>query len=249
MIDALRVKAVRRVAIIAIIVSLSLTALIGIFTLLTSAFDQTTQRVMLTTLTIGVFSVLSLCDLAVLGRRLQLVGITGILVNAIALVFGLILVWGDVTGPESEFLWKTFGLAAIVGVSLAHATLLLLLGERRQPVVRIGLWVTVGLIAILIILLALLILTDGEVGTDAYGRLVGTVAILDVLGTIVVPVMSKFLSDGKPVTEAVTGITLTLPPELSESLVAAAAERQLSPEALALELLDAGIRRPAAPLW
>lgn len=238
-----RLRAIRRVAIITIIVSLSITALIGIFTLLTGSLDEVKVKVMLTTLVVGILSVLSLCDLAVAGRRFQWAGYLGILAGIVAMVISLILIWAEFGSKSPELLWKTFWIVEIAAVSLAHTNLLLLLGERRRPVVRIGLWITIGLIALLALLLYLLILTDGDIGTDAYDRVVGTVAILDVLGTIVVPVVSKFLRDESRPEVGQIGITLGLSRELSARLAALAAERAMSAEALVLETLQA-LTRP-----
>ncbi|HYI32484.1 MAG TPA: epoxide hydrolase, partial [Glaciibacter sp.] len=189
----------RRIAVIAIIVSLSVTALVGIFALLFGTFNELQGRIMLTTALIGAVSILALCDLARIDRGFRWISVTGLAVTAVTLLAGLVLVWFDWSGGENlEALWKTFGLAGVAAVSAAHASLLLLLGGRTNPVVRFGLWVTLALIGILYLLLAALILTNGEIASDGYARLVGTVAILDVLGTIVVPVVALFLRDSRP---------------------------------------------------
>lgn len=230
------VQAVRRIAIIVIIVSLSISALIGIVTLLTGGeFGETQGKIMLSTLVIGVFGVLTLCDLAVAGRRYQWSGYLGIVASGVALVISLILIWSSTPFDSPEALWKTLGLALIAAISFAHANLLLLLADRRRTAVKVGLWVTIGLIAALAILVALLILTDGDIGSDAYARLIGTVAILDVLGTIVVPVIGAILREGGAV---VRGMTLQLPAELSTRLTVLAAERGTTAEKLALDTLE-----------
>lgn len=252
-----RLGAVRRTAIIVIVASLSITALIGIATLLIGDFGEVQSKIMLTTLVIGIYSIVLLCDLAVAGRRFEWAGYSGVLVSTVALVTCLMLVWGDFSGVGSEWIWKTFWLSLILGLSLAQANLLLLLGERKRPVVRTGLWTTITLIALLAALFWLLILTDGEVGSDAYGRLVGTVAILDVLGTIVVPVISKFLRDDRVQPDADLpvqassgfaeaggpagqpgGMTVHLPAELTERVAALAAERNVAVEALIITALE-----------
>ncbi|MCU1442289.1 MAG: putative hydrolase or acyltransferase of alpha/beta superfamily [Cryobacterium sp.] len=190
----------RRVAVIAIIVSLSLAALVGIFALLFGTFTEVQGRIMLTTLLIGVVSVLALCDLAGLDRAFRWLSFVGLAAAAVTLVAGLLLIWMDWnTGGDTEILWKTLGIAGTAAVSAAHASLLLLLGRRTNPVVRIGLWVTLALIVVVFGLIAALILTDGDVGSEGYARLLGTVAILDVLGTIIVPVVALFLRDGRAV--------------------------------------------------
>lgn len=188
----------RRVAVIAIIVSLSVTALVGIFALLFGSFSELQGRIMLTTALIGAVSILALCDLAGTDRGFRWVSFAGLAVTAVTLLAGLYLIWVDWSGgADYEVLWKTLGLAGFAAVSAAHASLLLLLGARTNPVVRFGLWATLGLIGILYVLLAALIVTDGDVASDGYARLVGTVAILDVLGTIVVPVVALFLRDSR----------------------------------------------------
>src|SRR5690606_19059715 len=107
---------------------------------------------------------------------------------------GAILIWqdwGDFADLDNVF--KAFFVFSILAVSFAHANLLLLLGERKRPFIRIGLFVTVALIALVALLLILPILTDGEVpgeNGDTYWRIFGVLAILDVLGTIVLPVSS-----------------------------------------------------------
>ncbi len=186
----------RRIAVIAIIVSLSVTALVGIFAVLFGTFNEVQGRIMLTTGLIGVASILALCDLAALDRAFRWLSIAGLALVGVTLIVGLILIWTDWDGGlDAEVLWKTFGLAGFAAVSAAHGSLLLLLGGRTNPVVRFGLWVTLGLIATLYLLLAALIVTNGDVGSEGYARFIGTVAILDVLGTIVVPVVALFLRD------------------------------------------------------
>ncbi|WP_349902827.1 hypothetical protein [Parafrigoribacterium humi] len=230
-------RAFRRIAIIVIIVSLSLTALIGIVTLVTGSLGDVQGKIMLTTLIIGASSVVALCDLAVLGRRVRAVGIAGLIAAVLSLITALLLVWGD---SSSELVVKTFALAGIAAVSIAHASLLLLLSERRRPAVRIGLWITVALIALLLALLYVAILSDGEVWSGGYTKLVGTVAILDVLGTIVVPVVSLFLRDNA----AGASLTVTVPPALAARLGGAAQASGMSPEQFAIEAIT---RRFEAP--
>lgn len=231
-------RSFRRAAVIVIIVSLSATALIGIVTLITGAYGELQGKIMLTTLTIGATSVVALCDLAVLGKRIRLVGIAGLLAAAVTLVTTLILIWGV---DSSDVVVKAFGLAAIAAASIAHANLLLLLSERRRAVVRGGLWATVSLIALLLVLLCISILSDGEVWGGVYAKLVGTVAILDVLGTIVVPVVSLFLKDDgagrRGAEQAGTALNLTVPPALAVRLAREAQEAGTTAEQFAIDAI------------
>lgn len=238
-----KLRAIRRVAVICIIVSLSITALIGIATLLGGDFGDVQGKIMMTTLVIGTFSVLALADLAVAGRRFEWSGYVGILAAFVGLVMGLYLVWTELR--PGEVFWKIFGITAVVAGSLAHANLLLLLGERRRPVVRTSLWITVGLIAVLAGMIIALVITDGDISGDAYFRVMGTVAILDVLGTIVVPVVSRFLRDEGVPGGSSSGLTIVLPTELSARLGGLAAERAMPTDAFVIKILEdlAGSRR------
>lgn len=197
-------KSVRRVAIIFIIVSLAIAALFGIVTLLTGEFGEVQGKILLTTLLLAGFSITALCHLAVVGRALRVVGFAGIVVSALAFISGAVLIWRpwDNWSDSWEATLKAFAVFAILAASLAHANLLLLLAERRNPLVRIGLFVTVGLIALLALLIIIPVVTEGEIPGDngePYWRFLGVVAILDVLGTIVLPVLGRFLRDGGPV--------------------------------------------------
>lgn len=228
-----RVRTTRRVAVIVIIVSLSVAALIGIVTLLVGSFGDVQSKTMMTTLVVGLFSMLTLADLAVAGRRFQWSGYIGILAAVIGLVMGLYLVWTD--AQPGEWFWKTLGIVAVVAGSLAHANLLLLLGERRRPVVRGGLWITLALIVVLAGMLVALVITDGDISSDGYARTLGAVAILDVLGTIVVPVVSRFLRDEHA--SAPRELAIVLPAELSGRLATLAAERGMPTDALVIKIL------------
>lgn len=197
-------KGIRRVAIIFIIVSLAIAALFGIVTLLTGDFGELQGKILLTTLLLAGFSITALCHLAVVGRSLRIVGFVGIAVSVLAFVSGAVLIWRswDNWSEPWEITLKAFSVFSILAASLAQANLLLLLAERRNRIVRTGLFVTVSLIGVLALLVILPIVTDGDIpgdSGDGYWRFFGVVAILDVLGTIVIPVLGRFLRDGGPI--------------------------------------------------
>ena len=176
--------------------SFSITALVGIVSLLVGSLGDVQWRILSTTSLVGTFSVLALCHLAVVAGAYRWIAAAGLLVSALALLIGLGMIWApDDWVFRSTFGWQSFGITAVLAVSAAHANLLLILGRRRRPLVRIGLWVTIGLIALLAALLVLEIATEWGISSDGFTRLIGTVAILDVLGTVVVPVLAIFLRD------------------------------------------------------
>ena len=196
-------KGVRRIAVVFIIVSLSITALVGIVTLLTASFGEVQAKVLLTTLLMAGFSITALCHLAVVGRALQIVGYLGIAASALAFFMGAYLIWSSWNNwSESwETILKTFAVLGVLAISFAHANLLLLLAGRRNPFIRTSLFITVGLIGLLAALIIVPIVTNGEIPgeNELYWRFLGVVAILDVLGTIVLPVVNRFARDGGPI--------------------------------------------------
>ncbi|MFZ4895661.1 hypothetical protein ACL9RL_14540 [Plantibacter sp. Mn2098] len=192
------VSGVRRIAVIAIIVSLSLTALVGILVLVTGGFGEVQGRVLLTALLVAGFSITALCDLAIAGRSLRIVSAVGLVVSGIALVLGVVLIWRDWSDPFWSDALRWFAIAGVWAVSIAQVSLLLLLAGRRRRSIRIGLGVTIVVIVIVAVFVTLPILTNGDVPGSAaadYWRVFGVFVIIDALGTIVVPVLALFLRD------------------------------------------------------
>jgi hypothetical protein len=225
-------KEIRRTAVLFIIVSLSLTALVGIVTLLTATFGEVQGKIILTTLLVAGFSITALCHLAVVGRALRVVGFVGIGVSVLALATGAILIWSS--WDNSTEVWgnvlKAFFVFGILAVSLAHANLLLLLEDRRSLAIRYGLIATVVMIAALAALIIIPIVTDGRIpgDNDGYWRALGVIAILDALGTIVLPVLSRFLPGGR----AAASVTVRLRGEVAAKLQRVATSRGTSPAAV-----------------
>ncbi|WP_395245791.1 hypothetical protein ACGGZK_08280 [Agromyces sp. MMS24-K17] len=247
---ARRLRGARRVAVIAIIASLTVTAVLGILVLLGGAFGDVQWRILSTTLLIAGFSITALCHLAVAGRPVRIVGFAGLAVSGIALAIGLVIVWGIPETWDGWDLWRWFGVAGILAISLAHANLLLLLAARLRWAVRIPLAMTLAAIAVVAIMLVLPLATDGQVpGPDdgeTYWRWFGVIAILDALGTIVVPVLALFLRD--PVGAAAGGgEPLAAPPvEASAPAGASAPAEASAPTAPASPALEARIAALAA---
>lgn len=259
------VRGARRAAVVALVVSISLTAVVGIVVLLTGDFGEVQGRVLTTTLLVAGFSTVALCHLAVAGRPVRVVGFVGLAVSAIALVIGLVLIWTpwDSWSGGSGELWRWFGVTGILALSLAHANLLLLLAGRRHPFVRTAMAITVAAIALVALVLILPILSDGAIpgdtGWDAYWRWFGVIAIVDALGTVVLPVVGLLIRDrptgpAAPAAPAAAPVGASVPPApqaptaLDTRIAALAAASGLERDALLAEALDAfEARRDATP--
>ncbi|KQM84323.1 hypothetical protein ASE68_14855 [Agromyces sp. Leaf222] len=191
----------RRIAIVTLVVSLSITAVVGIVTLLSGDFGEVQGRVLGTTLLIAGASILALCHLSVVGRPVRVVGFVGLGASAVALVIGLLLIWTpwyDNGGGWPDDLWRWFGITSIVAASLAHANLLLQLSGRRRSAVRIALAITLAAIAVVAVMLVLPLISEWTIpGGDGgeYWRWFGVIAIIDALGTIVLPVVALLVRE------------------------------------------------------
>jgi hypothetical protein len=192
------IKGVRRIAIWTVIISLVVTALIGIYTIVSGEFGETQSKVMLTTLAVAGFSILALCHLAVFGRDVKVFGWVGIGTSGVALGLAATLIWWNWTDYMSEprdlylNLTKSFAVSALVAVSLAHANLMLLLQNSPLRWIRTALSVALVFITIVPALVIPVLLTDGTFPPmsfqDVYWRFFGVILILDALATIALPV-------------------------------------------------------------
>lgn len=216
-----------RTAIVRVTVtSFSLAALMGIVALLAGgAFGETEAKILFTTLLVGVVSVTVLCYLATAGTRSQPVGVAGGLVVPVPLVAALTMIWRDWDTGVPEWLGQTFGVGAVVAATLAQACLLLALAARARPLVHRILVGTLVLATVLAGVISYLIVGP-EPQEQAFFRVLGVLAILDVLGTVLVAALTRFgAGDANPVPS--TG-TVTIPAELATRLDAYAARTGVS---------------------
>ncbi|ALJ21107.1 hypothetical protein [Microbacterium sp. No. 7] len=231
------IAVLRRVIVTVIVVSFALAALGGIAVLLGAELGSAAGQVLATTAVVGAFSVAVLCCAALIGRRVQLVGVIGVLVSVLAAVLVIVLIWGE---PRSDgfFQW----MLTLISASSAFAlgSLLLLLADRRRPAVRLGLIVTLALFVLVLALVVNLIWNAPDIDGDLYPRLLGIVSILAALGGVVVPVMSLLMPDARPAGEA------RVTPGLAARLEAEAARRGVTVEQLVAPLLS-GSADPGIP--
>jgi len=228
------IKGIRRIAVWTVVVSLVITALIGIYTIVSGDFGETQSKVMLTTLAVAAFSVLALCHLAIVERDVRAVGWIGIGTSALALITAAILIWwnfGDYMYQRDGIygnIMKTFAITGLVALSLAHANLMLLLQTAPLRWIRSSLTVALILIAIVPTLIIPIILTDGmfppQSFQDVYWRFFAVILILDALCTIALPVATLIVrgqdkrdeptstigaSSAKSVTVTLSGVAAT----------------------------------------
>lgn len=230
---------IRRAVITLVIGSFSLAALIGIVAMLGSGFGDTQARVIATTTIIGFESIAALCYLSLAGHRLVAVGVLGAAASVAATLCALVLTWSD--DSFSGDLWRWFGVSVTIAATFAQASMLIAL--TRRPSLSPLLWATVGVAGILALILCGIIVGDaGNVGT---AKLVGVLAILDVLGTLVLIALGVFggrvetVAPPAPRAAVARADELALTEAAENRLVRTAAARGITPSQALLEALDA----------
>jgi hypothetical protein len=178
----------QRVLLLSFIGSLVACGLVGIYVLILGRFGSLEGRVLGSVATIGAAAILALaCAINWETRRWHPIGLVGFGVVGIALVLVLTTIWWEWRVPYPEWLGKTTAAAAVLAVAAPHTGLLALARlPRSHEWVRIVTVLAIGLLAILIIGLII-----AEPRSDDWFRVLGVLAIIDVCGTIAVPILHR----------------------------------------------------------
>ena len=236
-------KGARRATVIATIVAFGLSALIGIYALLSGDMNETVGKVLGTTAIVGLASVSILCHLAIVGRAIRVVGFVGIAASLVAFVTAMVMLWtswGDNWDAQAQW-GKALLLSALLAGFLAQANLLLLLSTRQNRVIRITLQTTFIMIAAVYICVALLSLTDGRIAegwNEGFGRMLGVFAILDALGTVLSPVLGLVLRSKEPAGSPETVKLLVTVSSDAAARLREAEKAHVSVEVLASNILE-----------
>ena len=186
--NALKLQAATKVALIALLASLIISALIGIVIILKGDFGDTDGKLLVTTVGLALFTVLSTPSTMQLGRSgYYALSIFGIGASVIAFFLVVAAIWSDGAFEDGLLtkLMVTFGITAFAS---NHAALLLLATATRL-VIRVTLVVTI--ILLVIIAATLIASLWREDLPQGLARLLTVFAILDVLGSLAIPMLSK----------------------------------------------------------
>jgi hypothetical protein len=177
--------------------------LVGIIAVLIGDFGLVAVQLLLTIVVVVVFALLSWYDADVSSRRSGAFALASIITSMYLLVAGLAKTWllrpdsweyddGSTLGRQfSEWI----GLVAIARFALLHVHLLLVIHRRRRTaLLRVVARATVGVIALLAALLSFPILVSDLDQPEALWRTIWVVVILDLLGTVVIPLSNALFS-------------------------------------------------------
>ena len=182
---------IKRVFVTSLISSLSLSALVAIFVFLFGSFGETEVRLLITTLTIGGYSLTGLCSSVLYDKgKYTIFSLLGILVAVIGFLVTVGAIWEIV---DLGNVWKGVFVFMTLSFSIAHSSLLLL-AKSEKVLVNSLLFATIVSIAVVAGMLINLIVGEFSDINEFYYRLLGVFAVLDVLGTIVVPILRRVKS-------------------------------------------------------
>jgi peptidoglycan/LPS O-acetylase OafA/YrhL len=164
---------------------LSLTAIVGVFSVLTSGFGDTQIKVLATTFTVSAASICAMSCAAFFEKgRAKNLGLIGILFAGIAALLTIVGIWGEIS---EEPYWKTTISLIVVSVALAHAFLLLMPGLKENHQ-----WIRKSaIIFIAILALQIIFAVWSESDDEWYYRVMAVISIGVVLMTLLVPICSK----------------------------------------------------------
>ena len=171
-------------------------ALVGVYAVVIGRFDETCWRLIGTIALLVFFSLVSWYDADVSARRAAWFGVVSVITSAYLLMAGLAKIWVPVAvNPDDPFAhgpwWEPFAWIALVIVTrlgLLHIHLVLNTQRRfTGPVMSKVTVATLLLVALLTLGLSVPLALPAVDFGETYWRLLAVVAILDALGTILIP--------------------------------------------------------------
>ena len=175
----------------ALVASLAATAGLAILVLLFAEFDETAGRILTTTALLSLFSLLSLPAGVLLDeRRHPPLAWTVIALSALAFAIAMLLLWGEWDESDNEPLWKLLATAAALAAACSQTAAMT---SRRRPADGQGVRRIYRLSIVLAFLLSGLIVAAvwGEIDRAGYYRVLGAVAVANVLVVVLQPIMRR----------------------------------------------------------
>lgn len=171
---------------------LSISAVIAVASLLSGDFGSTQIKIILTALTISGASICSMaCSAFIEKRGLPWLGGMGVLLAVAAATMTIVGMWAKI-GQEDY--WKATVSLIVLSAAFAHGLLLCL--PRLSSRFR---WIQASLIFFVAVLSVQIIFAIcGEIQATGYYRLMGIVAVMVVLLTLIVPICWKLASTTSP---------------------------------------------------
>ncbi len=200
---------VRPIMLRVVVVSLVVAAVVAIVSIATAQFGETSWRLIGTAVLFTAFALFSWYDADVSSRRSSVFALVSFAVSVYLFVAGMLKIWAPPPVSYDSYgytEWSPFDgflgwvlLAVIARIALLHVHLVLIIGARLQyRVMSVVTTVTLVLVGTLAVLLTLPVLFSWSDVDESYWRAVGVVAVLDALGTVLVPLGYQLFAGSTP---------------------------------------------------
>lgn len=188
----------KRYFLYSLIVSVAASAVIGIVVILIGNFGEFETKVLLTTTTITVTSILGLaCGAFLETGRGQMLPLTGIGLAGVSAVMWIVLIWQGTI--QNDVFVKSLMSATLLAAACAHISLLSLARLERRFIW--SLYAAHATIWPLTIFLLYLIWTNANADEEIIGRVTGVLGIIIAALTVITPVFHKLSSGEKGAAE------------------------------------------------
>lgn len=182
----------KRIFLLTMIISLSVSALLGIGAIVFGDFGEITLKIICSTISIGAYSLLALCCSTIFSKpKLKYFSFFGMSFCILSLFYALFMIWQEIELLwEYEIIFKLVFTTILVSIVLAQVSLLLLIKLKNKKV-KISLYSTLSLAVIFLLVTLGLIYEIINLDNDISSKLYIILIILDVLGTILTPIIAK----------------------------------------------------------
>lgn len=177
-----------------LICSIALSALMGIWAILSGEFGQLQERILGTTLTVVGTSILGLACGAFLesprsrGTPLFVVPLAGIILAVLSALITMLMLW-DLISWRFEGVYKTLFVSTIFSFSLAQLSLLSL--ARLAGRFRWALITAYAVVLALASIISLIIVFEPSTSDGTVMRLIGVLAVVDSALTVMMPIFHR----------------------------------------------------------
>ena len=204
----------KRIFLLGMVGSLAAAALAGIYAFLFGRFSELEVRILLTTLTIGLFSLTALGAAIVSERGVWRPAMyVAFGVSGFGVIYYLYLIWLHELmfpqGPYWDGHWRLTALTAVWAVALPHMGLLALAPQRDM--LHWARLLAITFVALLGLTISGAVLSELDaVDGMVIARAIGVCAILAALGTITVPILARVQRIDKTLQTESTSMSLQL---------------------------------------
>lgn len=174
---------------------LCLAAAVAIWALIVGRFDDTSVRVLLTGLIASFCTLGGLAGSTALERPIRRVGEATIGLSGLTFALVLALIWIP-DAADGETLTRAIGVASVLALAGAHASLLLsrLSGLDTRAVHRLSQMAIACATSAALLVSGVFVMPTGPIASGVW-RLLGVLVVLAVLSTLLVPLVRKITRD------------------------------------------------------